>query len=202
MNWLTLKNLLFTSILLLSTIYSMGQKNDSTQVKQNLKKEFNPPFVYVGLSVGASAYLDMSLLAGVQITERINIGFSGKYQYYSSGGNPEIGFSTHIYGGSAFVQTAIIKDFRNLIKKLKTHNGIYIHAEYELLNMDESYFNSDLTETNLENRFWLKNIVVGPGYINRFNNSSIFAMILWNVEKARANPYEYPQFKVGFTYGF
>jgi hypothetical protein len=202
MNQLTIKNLLTTTIIVLSTMYSMGQKNDSTLIKQNLKKEFNPPFFYVGLSVGASAYLDMNILTGVQVTERINIGLSGKYQYYSSGGNPEIGFSTHIYGGSVFVQTAIIKDFRNLIKKLKTHNGIYIHAEYELLNMDESYFNSDLTETNLENRFWLKNIVVGPGYINRFNKSSIFAMILWNVDIAKENPYEYPQFKVGFTYGF
>jgi len=192
--------ILFLSIVLANN--GLAQKKDSTIVIQNDKKGFNPPFLYLGLSVGASAYLDMNLLAGIQITERINLGFSGKYQYFSSGGSPEIGFSTNIYGGSVFLQTAIIKDFRNLIKKVKTHNGIYVHAEYELLNLSESYFNPDISENSSENRFWLKNIIVGPGYINRFNKSSIFAMLLWNLDRSEKNPYEYPQFKVGFTYGF
>jgi hypothetical protein len=189
-------------LLFVSIINLHGQNKDTTAVNQDLKKGFNPPFFFAGLSVGASAYLDLNLLAGIQITERINLGFSGKYQYFSSGGSPEIGFSTHIYGGSVYLQTAVIKDFRNLIKKVKTHNGIYIHAEYELLNLSESYFNPDISENSSENRFWLKNIIVGPGYINRFNKSSIFAMLLWNIDITEKNPYDYPQFKVGFTYGF
>jgi len=192
----TIALLLFLSITLITNI--IAQKQDSTIVAQGDKKGFNPPFLYLGLSVGASAYLDMNLLTGVQITERINLGFSGKYQYFSSGGSPEIGFSTYIYGGSVFLQTAI----RNLIKKVKTHNGIYVHVEYELLNLSESYFNPDISENSSEERFWLKNIIVGPGYINRFNKSSIFAMLLWNIDRSKNNPYEYPQFKVGFTYGF
>ncbi|MCK7534642.1 MAG: hypothetical protein MZV63_28380 [Marinilabiliales bacterium] len=87
---------------------------------------------------------------------------AGKYQYYSLGGSPNIGFNTHIYGGGAYLQTAIIKDFRKFIKKLKTYNGLYIHAEYELLSLSESYFSKDSTDTNSDSRFWLQNILVGP----------------------------------------
>ena len=176
MNYFTKKILFLLLLIVLLQFTVYAQKKDSTGVQnKTIKNGFSTPFIYLGLSVGASAYIDLSLITGVQITERINLGFAGKYQYYSLGGSPSTGFSTHIYGGSIYLQTAIIKDFRNIIKKVKSHNGIYIHAEYELLSLNETYFELTTSESNVDNRFWLNNIIVGPGYINHFNRSSISA---------------------------
>jgi hypothetical protein len=203
MNCISKKILFLVVIVSYFTFSTLAQSTDSTKTSKKVEKSgFNTPFIYLGLNVGASSYVDINLITGVQLTERINIGLAGKYQYYSLGGSPNIGFSTHIYGGGVFLQTSIIKDFRSFIKKLKSHSGLYIHAEYELLSLSESYFSKDTTETNSDSRFWLQNILVGPGYINRFNKSSIFATLLWNINNTTTNPYEYPLFRVGFTYGF
>ena len=194
------KKLAFTLvgiILLNLMVFSQNKESEETKVD---KKGFYPPFVYFGASVGASAYVDLNLAFGSQLTERINIGLSGKYQYYSLGGSVETGFSSHVFGGGVYLQFAVIKDFRNLIK-MKTHNGIFLHTEFEMLSLESSYFNSNPT-SNINGRFWLQNVLFGPGYINRFNRSSVFALLLWNINNSKENPYDYPQFKVGFTIGF
>lgn len=201
MNKLHRKIILILTFILLGQLNLIAQKPDNTEAKPKEKKQgFSTPFVFIGLNIGASAYVDINLISGIQINERINAGLSGKYQYYSIGGAPDKGFNTHIYGGGVFLQVALIKDFRKYIKKIKTHNGIFVHAEYELLSLNESYFSSGLE--NSDKRIWLENILIGPGYINRFNRSSIFAMLLWNANKTSINPYDYPLFRVGFTYGF
>ena len=188
-------------IVFIFVIQSIGisQNTDSTKVKTKvIKKGFAPPFIYLGLSVGASAYVDLNIVSGVQINERFNLGVIGKYQYYTLGGSLAKGFNTHVYGYGVFLQSAIIKDFRKFMK-LKVHSGLFIHTEYEMLNLNSSYF--EVSEDN-DDRFWLNDVIIGPGYYSRFNNSSIFAMLLWNINHDEKNPYEYPLFKVGFTYGF
>ena len=121
MNYFFRKLLISLFLFFVIQYNAIAQKSDTTNVQsKNSKIGFATPFVYLGLSVGASAYVDLNLITGIQITERLNLGFSGKYQYYSLGGSPSTGFNTNIYGGSVFLQTAVIKDFRNIIKKIKT----------------------------------------------------------------------------------
>ncbi|HAN19780.1 MAG: hypothetical protein A2X13_12415 [Bacteroidetes bacterium GWC2_33_15] len=195
------KNSLFVVILAALHLCAFSQdKKDETNKKEQVKKGFSPPFIYVGATIGASAYVDVNITSGVQLNKRFNLGLAGKYQYYTLGGTIDKGFSSHIYGYGIYLQTAVIEDFRNIIK-LKTYSGLFLHAEYEMLNLNEAYFSDNDPINDTGDRFWLNNILVGPGYIGRFNNTGIFAILLWNVNPNDKNPYEYPLFKVGFTIG-
>lgn len=196
---LFIKKILFivTLIVVIQSVVLSQHKDSTTTQTKPIKKGFAPPYIYLGLSVGASAYVDLNIVSGVQINERFNLGIIGKYQYYTLDGTLAKGFNSHVYGSGIYLQSAIIKDFRKFMK-LKVHSGLFLHTEYELLNLNSSYF-----DINVDNdTYWLNNIIIGPGYYSRFNNSSIFALLLWNVNRSKINPYEYPLFKVGFTYGF
>lgn len=173
------------------------------------KKEKNEPYLFWGGSLwmgfGSYTYVDVNAVFGSQLTERLSVGISGKYQYYKDEdrvaltGNFQT-FETNVYGGSVFSQFAVIKDFRNLFD-VKAHNGIIAHAEYEFLNTDYNYLHFNDTNTNRD-RYWLHNVLVGGGYFQKMGKkASSYIIILWNLNKAVDNPYEYPQIRIGFSVG-
>lgn len=180
-----------------------AQKKKDTDNK--LKEELKEPYFFWGgslwLGFGTYTYVDVNLTFGTQITERLSLGLSGKYQYYNQKGSVSSNyhtFETNVYGGSVFSQFQIIKDFRNIFK-VKGHSGIIAHAEYEFLNTKYNYiYFNDLNSDR--SRYWLHNILIGGGYFQQMGKKSkSYIILLWNINNAVDNPYIYPQLRIGFS---
>ena len=73
-----------------------------------------------------------------------------------------------------------------------------MHAEYELLNTKyNTVSDSD------KDRYWLHNYLLGGGYVQHMGKrAKSWIILLWNLQKTEDNPYEYPQFKIGFSVAF
>ncbi|MCG8412134.1 MAG: hypothetical protein MI739_12710 [Bacteroidales bacterium] len=202
-----LKKIILCSILLLVVSVTYAQDNKDTdkkgKSKSKNKKSFKPHFFSGGsiwFAFGSYTLADVNLVFGGQITERINLGVSGKYQYINDKRAFAGNFETHVYGGSVFSQVAVIKDFRNLFK-IKAHSGIIAHIEYEFLNTDYNQFHID-NSPGKPDRYWLHNLLIGGGYFQQFNKKSkAYIIILWDVLRNKRNPYEYPQIRIGFNLG-
>ncbi|HAF27518.1 MAG TPA: hypothetical protein DCG75_00580 [Bacteroidales bacterium] len=177
------------------------KKDAETEPKEELKE---PYFFWGGslwLGFGTYTYVDVNLMFGTQLTERLSLGISGKYQYYNQKGSVADNFNTFetsVYGGSIFSQFQVIKDFRNLFK-VKGHSGIIAHAEYEFLNTKYNYifFNDP---DSYRSRYWLHNILIGGGYFQQMGKKTkSYIILLWNINNTADNPYIYPQFRIGFS---
>lgn len=182
---------------------SLGQNTNNSDKE---KKEENKPYLFWGGSLwfgfGTYTYADVNAAFGVQFNKRINLGLTGKYQYYKekdmlSSGDFQT-FETNVYGGSVFSQIAVIEDFRNLFK-VKGHSGIIAHVEFEFLNTDYNFVHfNDVTSDR--SRYWLYNTLVGGGYFQQLGKKAkSYIVLLWNVTPSDDNPYTYPQFRIGFS---
>jgi len=184
-------------LLLCSYINVTGQNQTS-------KDEFKPYLFWGGAlwaGVGTYTYVDVNVIFGSQLTDRLNLGLIGKYQYHKDkralGGN----FETSVYGGSFFSQFALIKDFRELFK-IKDQSGIIAHVEYEFLNTKYNYLYFNVADPG-RGRYWLNNVLIGGGYFQHMGErSKTFIILLWNVTETSDNPYLYPQLRIGFTSSF
>lgn len=178
--------------------------NTLAQDKNNAKDNDFKPYLFTGgslwLGFGSYTFVDLNLVFGGQLTKRINMGISGKYQYINDKRSINGNFETSVYGGSVFSQVAIIEDFRNIFK-VKGHSGIIAHVEYEFLNTKYNYLY--FNDSNIDNsRYWLHTILVGGGYFQHFGKKSkSFIIIIWNLNQTDRNPYTYPQIRIGFNLG-
>lgn len=184
----------------LNTSVYAQEKSKNTKEKKE-KKEIKEPYLFAGgslwLGFGSYTFVDVNALFGTQLTERINVGISGKYQYNNDKRYQVGNFQTSVYGGSVFSQISVIKDFRSFLP-VKTESGIIAHVEYELLNTEYNfaYFGDEDTGRN---RYWLQNLLVGGGYNQQLGKKArSYIIILWNLTQADDNPYTYPQLKIGF----
>ncbi|MFO7828326.1 MAG: hypothetical protein R6V23_06890 [Bacteroidales bacterium] len=200
--------LLILMIFISSIAFSQDNNNNNRSQKDKEPKEIKEPYFFWGgylwFAFGSFDMVDINLILGNQLTERLSVGISGKYQYsndkrFSYVSNSS--FRTHSYGGSAFLQFAVVKDFREIIPG-RMQSGLIAHAEYELLNTRYNYlYFNDLPET--EKRYWLHNILLGGGYFQQMGKKAkTYVVLLWNVNKTDDNPYKYPQFRIGFTIAF
>jgi len=199
-------------ILALIIIVGFANQLNAQEKKDIIGKtndEQKKPYLFLGGSLwmgfGSYTYVDVNLVFGSQLTERLSLGISGKYQYYKDKGGLSLTgnfqtFETNVYGGSVFSQFAVIKDFRNLVK-VKGHSGIITHVEYEFLNTDYNYIHFNDPNANRD-RYWLHNVLIGGGYFQKMGKkASSYIILLWNINKADDNPYEYPQIRIGFSVG-
>jgi len=195
-----MKILRLVFVLLFSSFVSLAQTN-SDKSKEPNKDQFKP-YVFTGGSLwmgfGSYTYVDVNLVFGSQLTERINLGLSGKYQYLNDKRSVSGNFETSVYGGSVFSQISVVKDFRNVIK-VKSHSGIIAHLEYEFLNTKYNYIYFNDTDTD-KSRYWLHNVLIGGGYFQQMSQKAkSYIIILWNLNPNNKNPYTYPQLRVGFS---
>ncbi|MCK5028685.1 MAG: hypothetical protein KAR57_03565 [Bacteroidales bacterium] len=193
--------LLILQVLLLSNLqlYSQGKRKSQTKDTENKPYLFWGGALWAG--IGTYTYVDVNVIFGSQLTDRLSLGIMGKYQYYKDkraiGGD----FETNVYGGSLFSQYAVIKDFRNLFQ-VKGHGGIMAHAEYEFLNTKYNYLYFNVSDSE-KGRYWLNNVLIGGGYFQHMGKrSKTFIVLLWNATKTVDNPYTYPQLRIGFTSSF
>lgn len=193
-------------IILIIIVFNVEAQDKGNLDKQ--KKDKKEPYLFWGgslwLGFGSYTYVDVNATFGVQVTKRLNLGVSGKYQYYKDKGiisGTAESFETSVYGGSVYSQFAVIEDFRNLFK-VKGHSGILAHVEYEFLNTKYNYVYFDDANSNRD-RYWLHNLLIGGGYFQEFGKKSrSYIVMLWNVTRSNDNPYIYPQLRIGFSVGF
>jgi len=205
------------SVIIIFTIFFFAfsafgqQKNTQDKNTENTEKETKEPYFFWGgnllLAFGNLDLVDINVILGNQLTERISLGIGGKYQYYNEKRNfdpdniSSSNFEAHTYGGSVFLQFAVIKDFRKILP-LKTQSGLILHAEYELLNTKYNTIRFDATDSD-KDRYWLHNYLLGGGYVQHMGKKAkSWIILLWNLQKTDDNPYEYPQFKIGFSVAF
>ncbi len=199
--------IIISFVLITGLTYGVSAQDKNPDKK--IKEEKKGPYLFWGgslwLGFGSYTYVDVNAVFGSQLTERISVGISGKYQYYKDNDRNTVTgdfqtFETNVYGGSVFSQIAIIKDFRNLFK-VKAHNGIVAHMEYEFLNTDYNYLHFNDLNTNRD-RYWLHNVLIGGGYFQKLGKKAgSYIILLWNVNQTSDNPYDYPQIRIGFSVG-
>ncbi len=193
----------FGIIIFIALTVNMAYSQDKTSKKlKKDKSEIEEPYLFTGgslwLGFGSYTFVDVNIVFGTQLTERLSMGLSGKYQYFNDKRSLSGNFETSVYGGSIFSQFAVIEDFRNLLK-VKGHSGIIAHFEYEFLNTKYNYIYFNDTDTN-KDRYWLHNILIGGGYFQQMSKKAkSYIIILWNVNQTVDNPYTYPQIRIGFT---
>ena len=190
----------FIFFILITTHQVDAQKNKN--IKNKSEEETKELYLFWGGSLwmgfGAYTYVDVNVIFGTQLTERLSIGLSGKYQYYNDKRSIYGDFESSVYGGSVFSQFAVVKDFRNLIK-VKGHSGIITHVEYEFLNTEYNYIYFNDPDLNYD-RYWLHNILIGGGYVQQMGRGSkSYIILLWNINETDDNPYTYPQLRIGFS---
>lgn len=191
------------------SLMAIGQENKSNNKSRKDKEsgEIKEPYFFWGgnlwLAFGSLDMVDINVLFGNQLTERLSVGLSCKYQYYNDKRSFDIYFNTnsfkaHTYGLSVFTQFAVVKDFREIFPG-RMQSGLIAHLEYEFLNTRYNYLYFDTPDLE-KDRYWLHNILLGGGYFQQLGKKAkTYVVLLWNVNKTDDNPYEYPQFRIGFT---
>jgi hypothetical protein len=137
-----------------------------------------------GLQFGDINLVSLAPEVGYRFTDKFNAGIGVSYFYISFSGLQ--GFSTNIYGGKVFGSFTF---FENL----------FIHSEYELLNLETQYFNPTAYPEN--NRFNIGSFFVGPGYRFKMGeHSSVNLLMLWNLNETAFSPYENPVLRMSFEF--
>lgn len=144
----------------------------------------------LGLQFGTVTLIDVSPMVGYFLTQNWNVGIGGTYKYYRYKLLQSEYTSTY-YGGRAFSQVYLAS------KKVQILNHIFIHGEYEYLNIR---FNTDnagaFEKTNLESYFG------GLGYRAPISQKVSFSiLLLYNFNDSAESPYENPVIRVGVTVG-
>ena len=184
--------LIFSSILLLVSTFSFGQKGADSRFYWGGN---------LGLMFGTYTVIDVSPLVGYKVTEKFHVGTGLTYTYYKytedgtyNGSSTTKGFeySTHIYGGRVFTRYYFL-------------SNLFAHVEDEFINLELPDPDLYPKEVALE-RQWLNSILVGGGYGYAFNvdGPSLSLMLLWriNTEHEDFYPYQNPIIRVGLGFGF
>lgn len=153
-----------------------------------------------GLQFGTITDIEVSPHVGYYIYPRWSAGVGITYEYYKRKQSLYYPYSidTHIYGYNLFTQLALIQD---LGRTFGIGNGISIigQAEYERLSLERRYF--ERTTALTSGRFWLDSFLVGGGIKQAVGRrSSVYLLVMWNLNETVNSPYSNPIFKFGFDF--
>lgn len=144
----------------------------------------------LGLQFGTETIVDLSPIIGYKVTDKFVTGIGLKYQYYRYKYNKQTpAFETSTYGGSIFSRYYIL-------------DNIYIHAEYEVLNLATIYMYPNTGYVFEGDRIWIGSLLAGAGYRQSIGGRSSFnIMILYNFNETIYTPYTNPVIRVGINLG-
>ena len=186
---ITFKLILFFSLILVGFKYSVAQIEQS-QKENRLIDRF-----YIGGNLGAQfgtiTSIDVSPLIGIKIYKGLTGGVGFTYQYFSNKSyDPK--FQTSLYGGRVFL--------RYYLPIL--NEGIFLHAEYELLNYENIIIDGYSGRVLDQHRDWMPSYMVGAGYRQNIGGKVfIDVAVLWNLNDKPESPYRNPIIRVGINFG-
>ncbi len=110
----------------------------------------------LGLSFGDITFIRITPLVGYNVTPKLSFGLGPTYEYYKDK-RPVPDFETTIWGGSVFSRYFVLP-------------MIFLHAELEILNLDEIHAVSDFDY----DRVTIPALLLGGGFSQRSSNGSGF----------------------------
>jgi len=172
------------------------------QPKKEEKKLWDRMYVggNLGLQFGTITDIEVSPHVGYYIYPRWSAGIGITYEYYKQKGTLYNPYSrnTHIYGYNFFTRLALIQDMG---QTFGIGNGISLigEAEYERLSLSNVFKRSGTPSEN--GRFWLDSFLVGGGIKQAMSRrSSIYILVMWNLNETIDSPYSNPILKFGFDF--
>jgi hypothetical protein len=154
----------------------------------------------IGLVFGTVTRIEFSPSLGYHITPGLVVGTGGRYEYYREKDffNQLMDIQTNIYGYRFFTRLTILKSIDDFIP-INIPIGIFGHAEYESLSLEERYFR--VGQPNSDKRFWLNSILAGGGISQRTGARTYFnIIILWDLTNSASSPYVNPIMKFGLQF--
>lgn len=138
----------------------------------------------LGLQFGDIVMISFAPEVGYRFTKRFNAGIGISYFYISS--TSPVTFSTNIYGGKVF-------------GSFSTFENLFIHAEYEVINLETKYFNPNIYPE--QTRFNIGSMLIGPGYKFKLGErSSLNLLVLYNLNETAYSPYSNPIMRMCFQF--
>lgn len=140
-----------------------------------------------GAQFGSYTAVSLSPMFGIYPVDWLLLGVGGTYMYSYEG---YYGLSSHVYGGTAFIEGLIWKQ------------RIILHAGYEYINYDQFYMISGSSQIYKE-RVGSHAILLGPGYRQPVSESvNIYALLLFNVIQNYNSFFANPIIRIGVTFDF
>ncbi len=191
-------------ILLSLFVGSVFTSNLNGQYYNNEDQPELPGRVFIApdfsLVIGNLTRIEFSPIVGYHLTPRLIAGIGGRFEYYREKNylTSNVDIQTMIYGYRLFSRFILVKDINEIIP-LNVPMGIFAHAEFESLSLEEKYFR--LGYSNSEDRYWLNSVLAGVG-INQPTGprSSINVMVLWDLTSTASAPFSYPVLKFGLQF--
>jgi hypothetical protein len=166
-----------------------GQPREERKSDIRMQKRL---FVGGGLGFGISSYSTSLMVApvvGYRLTPDIDIGARFNYTYYRYNDAP-LKYSTNNFGAGVFTRYYLF-----------FFNDLFIHAEYEALNYEQVYVNSNW-EVDRKERIWVSSLFLGGGYRQWIGNTAFVDItVLWNLLDSLNSPYNNPIFRIGVGIG-
>jgi len=165
------------------------------QVEQSQKESRFIDRFYIGGNLGAQfgtiTSIDVSPLVGIKIYRGLVAGIGFTYQYFSTKSyGPK--FETSLYGGRVFL--------RYYIPIL--NEGLFLHAEYEMLNYEKIIIGGNPTRIVDQYRDWMPSYLVGAGYRQNVGGRVFIDIaVLWNLNDKPDSPYRNPIIRAGINFG-
>lgn len=200
-NWKICKYIL-TALIVIIFVGSLNAQDGEKEDNDNKEEKSIRDKLFFGGSFsfqfGSVTYIDLNPVIGYRFIPSVSIGVGGIYQYINSKSELLNNFETSIYGGNAFVRYFVIQNLHELLN-VKVYGSIYLHGEYEALNLDSRYYGLNLTAE--ADRFWLQSFLVGAGYAQKISKYGyVYIELLWNLNHSDRSPYSNPLFQIGFTF--
>jgi hypothetical protein len=176
--------LLFIS---LSEVCGQQTRKDTPPLKERLF--YGGSF---GLQFGTITDIEFSPIIGIWVLPRVAVAAGPDYRYFKDPYD-----HTTIYGGKSYVELIFLQDLDNIIP-LGVHLGLFLHAEYEALSLESSFFKTAPYDSE---RFMTNTILAGGGIRQQMGQrSSLNLTFLWALNDSGYGIYGNPEVRVSFMF--
>ncbi len=200
------KKRIFLLLLLLLLTPALALAGGDGSKKEKKKNKEKPALVkrvyfggYMGLQFGTITDIMLSPMVGYRFTPRLNAGAGFTYEYYQDN-RYQPKYTTSLYGPRVFARYLVIASFSNILP-INYNGGIFVHCEYEALNMDDNYFGTPNPSPGEGGRFWMNSVLLGGGLRQPISRTgSINFLILFYLGDDAYTPYSNPIFRIEFSF--
>jgi hypothetical protein len=176
--------LLFVSV---SEICGQQTRKDAPPLKERLF--YGGSF---GLQFGTITDIEFSPIIGIWVLPRVAVAAGPNFRYFKDPWD-----HTSIYGGKTYVELVFLQDLDNIIP-LGVHLGLFLHAEYEALSLESSFFKTAPYDSE---RFMTNTILAGGGIRQQLSQrSSLNLTFLWALNDSGYGIYGNPEIRISFMF--